>query len=409
MSVNPIENLDLLREQLVKLQSLHKAGVLDAAQFQAAREPLEKRIVQAVMAGAGASAPARANTGVGGSGVAPIPHETVVQAPLSLWLKAFVFAAVVAGAGYAWKGSPQGAGSAPPGFDSSGAATAPEGSASAPHTVGREQIEAMAAKLAARLKERTDDTEGWSMLGRTHMAIGQPKEAVEAYKTAIKLRPDDAPTLADMADALAASQGRNIDGEPAKLIARALKIDPDNLKALALAGSLAFNKGDDATAVKHWDRAVRVGPADSPLVEMSRGAAQEARERSKLPPAAAAAASPAAAATSITGTVKLAAALQGKASAEDTVFIFARNAEGGGMPLAILRKQVKDLPLSFTLDDSLAMSTAARLSGAKQVVVTARVSKSGQATPASGDLEGLSAPVKPGAQQLELVIATVRP
>jgi cytochrome c-type biogenesis protein CcmH len=498
MSVNPIENLDLLREQLVRLQSLHDAGVLDAAQFQAAREPLEKRIVQAVMAGAGASAPshdsaalagyvgvagatspasatseiglapaaparARANDHVRATGVAPIPHETVVQAPLSLWLKAFAFAAVVAGAGYAWKGSPQGAGSAPPGFDSSGAAAAPEGGASAPHRVGREQIEAMAAKLAARLKETPDDAEGWSMLGRTHMAISQPKEALAAYATSIKLRPDDAPTLADMADALAASQGRNIDGEPAKLIARALKIDPDNLKALALAGSLAFNNGDDATAVKHWDRAVRVGPADSPLVEMSRGAAQEARERSKLPPAATAtAAAPATAslldiakgtggaggagtsatasaaaaagagkaaapptgstgsgsseasaatatATAITGTVKLAAALQGKAGAEDTVFIFARNAEGGGMPLAVLRKQVKDLPLAFTLDDSLAMSPAARISGAKKVLVVARVSKSGQATAAPGDLEGVSAPLAPGARDLQLEIGTIRP
>jgi cytochrome c-type biogenesis protein CcmH len=290
------------------------------------------------------------------------------------------------------------------------------------------------------------------MLGRTRMALGQQTEALAAYQTALKLRPNDATTLADTADALAASQGRNIDGEPAKLIERALQIDPDNLKALALAGSLAFNQGDDATAVKHWDRVVRLGPPDNPLVDMVRGAAQDARQRSKLPPAATpavgagaaavavagagagagptptAAAAPGStgsvraasasagsaamasvAATAISGTVQLAAALQSKASAEDTVFIFARNAEGGGMPLAILRKQVKDLPLAFTLDDSLAMSPAARISGAQKLVVIARVSKSGQAAAAPGDLEGVSAPVKPGVKELQLEISSVRP
>jgi cytochrome c-type biogenesis protein CcmH len=453
--LNVSENLDVLREQLAQLHSLRDGGALDEASFQAAREPLEKRIVQAVMAGAkgdalAASAPADSAANVQKKGAALPVAEAPVRTPRSLWLKAGAFVAVVALAGYSWKGSPQGDGSAPAGFEANGAAAAPEAGASAPRTVSREQIETLVAKLEARLKETPGDAEGWAMLGRTRMGLGQPTEAVAAYQTALQLRPDDAPTLADAADAVASSQGSQPNGEAAQLIARALQIDPNNLKALALAGSLAFNQGDDVTAVKHWDRALKVAPADSPLAEMVRGAAQEARERSKLPPAtatstataavslldiakgaggagAAVAAGQAAApatgaggatpqasaatapATAISGTVKLAAALQGKASAEDTVFIFARNAEGGGMPLAILRKQVKDLPLAFTLDDSLAMSPAARISGAKQLVVTARVSKSGQAAPASGDLEGVSAPVAPGARDLQLEIGSVRP
>lgn len=111
----------------------------------------------------------------------------------------------------------------------------------------------------------------------------------------------------------------------------------------------------------------------------------------------------------VTGRVELAPALAAQAAPDDTVFIFARPAEGARMPLAILKRKVRDLPLDFHLDDSLAMSPAARLSGATRVVVGARVSKSGQAMPQPGDLEGLSAPVAPGQQGLKIVIGEVLP
>jgi cytochrome c-type biogenesis protein CcmH len=136
------------------------------------------------------------------------------------------------------------------------------------------------------------------------------------------------------------------------------------------------------------------------------GALTEARQAAGLPAADAAATRPAPAATmaSISGRVELSAALAAKASPEDTVFIFARPAEGSRMPLAILKKRVRDLPADFTLDDSMAMSPAARLSGAAAVVVGARVSKSGQAMPQPGDLEGQSTSIAPGATGLRIVI-----
>jgi cytochrome c-type biogenesis protein CcmH len=111
-----------------------------------------------------------------------------------------------------------------------------------------------------------------------------------------------------------------------------------------------------------------------------------------------------AAAAAISGRVTLAPALHDKAAPGDTVFIFARAAQGSKMPLAILRKQVKDLPAEFTLDDSLAMSPQAKLSGASAVVVGARISKSGNAMPQPGDLQGLSAEVGPGAQGVQIEI-----
>jgi cytochrome c-type biogenesis protein CcmH len=107
--------------------------------------------------------------------------------------------------------------------------------------------------------------------------------------------------------------------------------------------------------------------------------------------------------------VSLGAALAAKADANDTVFIFARPADGPRMPLAIVRKQVKDLPAAFSLDDAMAMTPQAKLSNFSDVVVGARISKSGQAAPQSGDLEGLSAPVKVGASGVAIVIDRVLP
>jgi cytochrome c-type biogenesis protein CcmH len=150
----------------------------------------------------------------------------------------------------------------------------------------------------------------------------------------------------------------------------------------------------------------------SELVQQIQGGIDEARKRMGGPPSAPAAAQVApkgtpATGAAVSGVVTLAASLAGKAAPDDTLFVFARAAEGPRMPLAILRKQVKDLPLTFTLDDSMAMSPAARLSLAGRVVVGARVSKRGDATAQPGDLQGLSAPVSPGAGGLKIEIAEV--
>jgi cytochrome c-type biogenesis protein CcmH len=158
------------------------------------------------------------------------------------------------------------------------------------------------------------------------------------------------------------------------------------------------------------------------MVQQIRGSIAEARDLAGLPPAAIATTVPpsvaAALATvpdaaakdaAVSGTVTLAAALAGKALPTDTVFVFARPAEGSPMPLAIVRKQVKDLPLEFRLDDSLAMSPAARLSSSTQVVVGARISRTGDAMSKPGDFLAQPVPAKVGATGLKLEIAGVVP
>lgn len=406
-----------LKQQLRHLEALAASGALPEDAARTAREDLQRRLVAAVLAAPDATAAAPAP--------AAIPAPLVKHSP-RLIARLAGFAVLFAIGGYAWLGNPEGMKTAPATGTMATAVPADDGASSAhPMTMG--QIEGMVASLAERLKSRPDDAEGWLMLGRSQAVLGKFDLAIPAYRKVLALQPKNAQALADLADALAMTQGQRFDGEPAKLVTQALAAEPDNLKALSIAGTIAFDKKDYTAAAGHWERVVKVAGsrgdmADSDLAKQARANLDEARQLAGLPPLAPSgpstvSTSPAAATTgtnpltagreSVTGRVELSPALAARAAPDDTVFIFARPAAGARMPLAILKKRVRDLPADFTLDDSMAMSPAAKLSGASQVVVGARVSKSGQAMPQPGDLEGLSAAVAPGQQGLKIVIAEV--
>ena len=286
------------------------------------------------------------------------------------------------------------------------------------HEVTEDQIATMVAELAQRLKSSPDDVEGWGMLARSYYALGRFGEAADAYSHLLKLVPDNADLLADYAYTLGMSLNNSLQGEPEKIIARALAADPKHIKALALSGSAAFERRDYQAAVTQWKKILVLVPAESEIARSTTGSISEAQALAGGPattPAPATAAStasmataPIAAATEVAGTVELDAALRSKVADTDTVFIFARAAQGPPFPLAVLRKQVKDLPTSFVLDDSMSMVPSAKLSGFPMVVVGARISMSGSATPGSGDFEGVSEPVRPGAKGLKIRIDSQR-
>ena len=374
-----------LRLQLEQLTALKQSGVLGDAPYDEARQALERRIVDAVVDAPPATA-------------SPDP---ISSKSLLLGLAGFVCAVTVAG--YAWLGTPQA-------LDTAAVASAAAPAGTAP-PITAEQVETMIESLAARLKDNPDDAAGWAMLGRSYAAIGRHDQAEPALKRALALHGDDAVLLTDYADALAMVNGRNLEGEPSRLIERALKIDPSNIKALALAGTHAFVRKDYAAALRHWEKLAQLAPSGE-MAQQIQGGIDEARKLSGTPaPSAAQVATPTQAlalpGASVSGTVALDPALVAKARPDDTLFVFARAAEGPRMPLAILRKQVKDLPLTFTLDDSMAMTPTARLSSASRVVVGARISARGDATPQAGDLQGFSAPVAPGAAGLKVQISEV--
>jgi cytochrome c-type biogenesis protein CcmH len=410
------KDIKALRAQLQTLNKQHDEGKIARKAYESGKAKLEREILEAVLAAPEAGAAAAA---------AP-------RASRSLSLGLLSFVVVLAVAGYAWRGSP--------GVPSAGPPSAAAAAAAAnPHTAGaaeQEQFAAAVENLAERLKGQPDDAEGWAMLARSYGMLGRLDEAVPAYQKAVALNGQDARLLADYADTLALKNNRNLEGEPMKLVERALKIEPNNLKALSLAGAAAFNRQDFAGAVRYWEQVAQHAPPDSPYLPQVQASIAEARERGGLGPTAStaaratssavpaaapvvaaqaatapqakpAAAGDATAAGTIRGTVRLAPALATMAAPSDAVFIYARPAEGSRMPLAILRKQVKDLPAEFVLDDSMAMSPGAKLSLFPKVVVSARVSKSGQAAPASGDLTGQSAPIGPTASGLLIEINEV--
>jgi cytochrome c-type biogenesis protein CcmH len=300
------------------------------------------------------------------------PAGTRPSAALLAGLAAFVL--LFTAAGYAWLGNVAGLGVGP-------------------------QLEGMVERLALRLRQQPGDAEGWAMLGRSYAVLGRFPEAMAAYRQLIALRPRDAQAHADYADVLASAHGGELLGEPQRLIEQALALDPDNLKALALAGSAALRRGDMAAARGHWERALSLAEPGSELALEFQAMIASTRSGQA-----------AAALAEIRGRVTLAPALNARAAPDDTLFVFARAAQGTPMPLAILRKKVRDLPLEFSLDDSLAMSPALRLSGLSgtaQVIVGARISRSGQALPQPGDLQVLSAPLAVGTRGVELQIGEV--
>ena len=293
------------------------------------------------------------------------------------------------------------------------------------HDVTEQQVNAMVEGLAQRLKQRPDDADGWVLLAHSYQALDRFPESADAYAHAAALIKDDANLLADYADALAMAQGRKLAGQPAALIERALAIDPKQKKALALAATVALEASDTSAALAYWRRLAAELPPGSEqagqvagfiadISAQGQGKVADAKSTPRpvatapvdVPPAKATAQTSAGA---VSGRVDLAPAFAAKVALSDTVFIFARAAEGSRMPLAVLRIPARELPKDFRLDDSMSMAPGVKLSSTPTVVVEARISKSGGALPQPGDLFGRTAPVKPGTADLRIVIDQVVP
>lgn len=269
------------------------------------------------------------------------------------------------------------------------------------------EIVAMVERLAQRMKENPADPQGWLLLGRSMNALQRYPEAAHAFEEASRRLPGNADALADWADALAMAQGRKLAGRPTEIIAQALAADPDHPKALALAASAAMERDDDKAAIAYWRRLLAVVPPESEDAQGIRETIARLEGSAATP---ATAATPAAAGGSrVTGRVVLSPALASRVAPDATLFVYARNPEGSRMPLAVLRRSAHDLPFEFVLDDSMAMTPASRLSGARSVVVEARISTKGSATPAPGDLDGQSPAVPPGTTGIVVTIDRVLP
>jgi cytochrome c-type biogenesis protein CcmH len=285
-------------------------------------------------------------------------------------------------------------------------------------------IEQMVARLEARLSASPKDLEGWMLLVRTFSEMSQFEQArISAERGLVEL-PENPDLLVAYAEALARQSGNILAGTPIKFLDRALAKDSRHPKALWLSGIGALHEGRNEEALAHWKVLRSLGPM-SPEEEQllaqfeAQAGARPATaivENPAKPEPAMAATTPGGEAASdqetdgISVLVNVTAGLADRIAPGNVLFVFARAANGPRMPLAIARLTADELPVSVRLDDSMAMMPALKLSGFDQVVVGARVSKTGNAMPSSGDLFGETDAISPaGTSRVSVSINQIVP
>lgn len=363
-------SLTVLREHLAELDAELAAGRIDAATHARSREEVERRALEE------------------GEAAADMANTAVRRAERG-WALGLAFSVpVLAVAGYLALGNPDGldpekvAGQA--GFTPA-------------------QVADMVGKLAARLEQEPDNVEGWMMLARSYVVLEDFPKAAAAYERAAALLPGEPDIYADWADVVAVIHGTAV-GEAEALTAKALEIAPGHPKALAIAGTAAYQRGDYALAAQQWEKILVQLPADGDFAIGVRNSVNEARAKAGIAPLAAQqAVAPAAATTALklSGRLEIAPELANKFSPDDAVFVFVRG-EGGGPPLAALRFKASELPLNFSFEGAPMMGGDVAVPD--RVMVGARVSRGGNASARSGDLEGFTAALAPNASGVQLRI-----
>jgi len=276
------------------------------------------------------------------------------------------------------------------------------------------EIVAMLKSAEEKVKANPDDAQTWTMLARAYSVLENWPDAIRAFENLIRLTPNDPSVWSHYGEALALSDNRNLEGKPMEMVRKALELDPKEIKALELSGIYAYQHKDYKTAVKDWQQVVALSPPGEQYTQDMQGALDKAREmagESASKPALDNLSTFAAAETTgkdLTGTVSISAKLKNTVGPNDVVFVFARAAAAGGQPLAVIRLDAGSLPASFKLDDSQAMTPGSALSSQDSVDLVARISKSGNAAPSPGDLEGSMKAVKVGSSGVKLVIDHVR-
>ena len=284
---------------------------------------------------------------------------------------------------------------------------APEASAATPALAAQQPAPASLDEYEQRVRTNPQDAEAWRALAGLYRQQHAYEKSRDAFARLQKLGAMSADTSADYADVLASLAGGSLRGNAARAIDSALAMNPRHPKALWLKASLAHEERRYADALSVWKQLRDVLPPDSSdvrIVDANIGEASELAGVPAAPLADSAAANPTPAAE-VSGTVSIDRALAGRVPPGATLFIYAKAADSPGPPLAVLRQTAGAWPVSFRLDDTLAMIPTRKLSQFEKVIIEARVSRSGQATPAAGDLYVTSAVLKPGERKkLALVI-----
>jgi len=247
-------------------------------------------------------------------------------------------------------------------------------------------IEKMVSGLAKRLQSQPNDVRGWLMLGRSYMAMSKFDQALKAYEKAYALAPEDPDILTYYAETIAILHNNQLKGKPLRLITKALEINQHHPRALWLAGHGQLQLGNKKKAIQYWQTLLSILPPGHESTQTVQKFIAQVGGQAGLP------------AQKQAGTgnpgikirVTLAPELKAKAPENATVFIFARPAKGPKMPLAGVKLNVANLPTEVVLGDGNAMIPGRTISSVDQVIIGARISKSGGPVSKPGDLEGFS-------------------
>ena len=387
------EQASYLKRALAKAAASHRAGELDEAGYRQQRQVLLETYASELERGNASTATLQR-------------HNSMAAA--------LVLVAVPVGA--IWLYQSLGAGSIAfgplPGPSSSAIAS----SANAADPESAAPVDELMAGLEARLAENPEDQQGWELLGRSHLELGQFVEAANAYQRLYELAGDEPSVMVMYAEALARSRDGALQGEPTALVEKALALEPDNQRGLWLSGLIAIQNGDGQQTLRQWRHLLALLPPDSSVAQGLSEQIREVEARFSLsdskPAATAMRATQAtdADAPSVTVLVELAPDLNDRVSDNDTLFVYARAVDGPRMPLAMARHVAGDLPLEVRLDEAMSMMPNMTLSSFPTVEIVARVSKGGTATPQSGDLIGTSPPLQVSPQsQAAVQISRVVP
>jgi cytochrome c-type biogenesis protein CcmH len=255
-------------------------------------------------------------------------------------------------------------------------------------------LDEMIGRLEEKLKKSPDDSKGWIMLGRSYAVLERYEEAEQAYLKAVVLTKENDPDIvSDYAEAIALKSDGQIAGKPLELIQKNLSKFPDHPKSLWLVGLNAAQQENFKEAVQNWEKVLAQMPPNSEAWKTMQNHIQEAKKAGNLPETTLEQPQPVASNVKLNVQIDVDPALQAQLQPEQTVFIYAHPTQNK-MPLAMITKTAKELPLNVTLDDSQAMLPAAKLSQYQEVIISARISKTGTAAPQSGDVFGETGVIK---------------
>jgi cytochrome c-type biogenesis protein CcmH len=248
-----LANIAIYRDQLSELEADLQNGIVSQDQYTQDRDEIERRLLEDTAA---TSTVTRKT-----SNVSTTNKNTAYAIGFILPAAAVIF--------YLSIGSPKAVTDPTGGVSTTRSAPAGERT--------QEQIEANVTALATRLKENPSDAQGWTMLARSYNSMSRFGEAAGAYAKATELQPNDADLLAEYAFVSAMANQQRLDGLPTELINQALKVDPENAKALQLAGSAAFQAQDYKKAIAYWERVLKKVESDSEVAQLMTERISEAK------------------------------------------------------------------------------------------------------------------------------------